>query len=71
MNWIGLLVVGSGVFSVMGAILDWDFYMEHRKARWIVALVGRFGARIFYFLFGVALIVLGVLITMGILTNRA
>ena len=59
MNWMGLLIAGAGAFSVAGAIADWDWFMESRKARFFVKVLGRTGARIFYGLLGLALIALG------------
>ena len=34
--------------------MDWDWYMNNRRARLIVAIVGRTGARIFYVGLGAA-----------------
>jgi small neutral amino acid transporter SnatA (MarC family) len=62
----GLIVIAMGLFSLLGAILDWDWYMNHRKARFIVKILGRKGARIFYAILGLGLIVLGVLLALGI-----
>ncbi len=56
----GLALVGIGAFSIAGAAGDWDFFMEHRKARLVAAIVGRDGARVFYGLLGTGLAVAGV-----------
>ncbi len=55
----GLLIIGGGSFSLCAAIFDWDWYMNHRKARFIVKIFGRQGARTFYGILGVVLIILG------------
>lgn len=62
----GLIVIAMGLFSLLGAILDWDWYMNHRKARFIVKILGRKGARIFYAILGLGLIVLATLLALGI-----
>jgi hypothetical protein len=56
---MGLLIAGAGAFSLAGAAGDWDFFMNHRKARIWVALFGRTGARAFYGLLGLGLVVGG------------
>ena len=71
MNWIGMVLVAAGLFAIIGAVLDWDWYMNHRKARRISAILGRNGARIFYVIFGLGMSVLGVLITLGIIKNNS
>lgn len=55
----GLFLVAAGLFSLCGAILNWDWYMNHRKARFFVRVFGREGARVFYGVLGLILIVLG------------
>ena len=55
----GLLIAGAGAFSIAGAAGDWDFFMNHRKARLFVALFGRQGARMFYGLLGSGLVLGG------------
>ncbi len=62
MEWI---IVGAGVFSICGAVLDWEFFMGSRKAQFFVNLIGRNGARWFYGLLGAALVIVGVLVSMG------
>jgi hypothetical protein len=51
---VGFLLAGGG-FSVLGAAMDWDFFMESRKARLFVSIFGRNGARIVYGVIGAAL----------------
>ena len=67
MNPIGLVFVAIGLFSLAGSLLDWQWFMNHYKARFFVSRVGRTGARIIYGLLGLALIVLGVLVTIGVI----
>ncbi|MGK7878734.1 MAG: immunity 17 family protein [Crocosphaera sp.] len=61
----GLFVIVAGVFSLCGAILNWDWYMNHRKARFLVKILGRGGARVFYGVLGLGLIILGGLLLFG------
>jgi hypothetical protein len=57
----GVLVMGAGAFSILGGVMNWDWYMNNRRARLITAIVGRTGARIFYVALGAAFMVGGVL----------
>lgn len=66
MNPIALLIVAAGAFAMAGAIFNWDFFMNARKARFLVNLLSRTGARIFYGLLGLGLAILGILGTLGI-----
>lgn len=69
MNPIGLLIAAAGLFSAAGGILDWEWFMNHHKARFMTNILTRTGARIFYILLGLGLVVLGVLIAMGIIKD--
>jgi hypothetical protein len=66
-NWIGLVFVAAGGFSIVGAVKDWEWFMGSSKAWLFVALLGRKGARVFYGLLGFALIVLGAAFLAGII----
>ena len=62
--WVPLLktaLVAGGIFAIAGAAFNWEWFMTARKARFIVAIAGRTGARIFYGVLGIALSVAGVL----------
>jgi hypothetical protein len=67
MNPIGLLVVAAGLFGIIAAVMDWDWFMNHPKARFMCSLCGRNGARVFYIVLGTALVVGGVLMAAGII----
>ena len=69
MNPIGLLFVALGVFTALAAALDWDWFMEDRKAQFLVRLFGRGGARIFYALLGFGFIVLGAFVAAGVILD--
>lgn len=55
------LIAACGLFSLVCAAKNYDWFMEHRKARALSAIIGRTGARVFYITLGVALIVAGIL----------
>lgn len=57
---LSVILIAAGSFTVAGAVLDWGFFMDSRKARMFVDLFGRKGARIFYFVLGAAFVVFGV-----------
>jgi hypothetical protein len=50
-----LFLLGGGLFTVVGAVCDFDWFLGHRKARIFVAILGRNGTRVFYALLGGAL----------------
>ena len=50
-----------GVLTIAAALLDWDWFFKNRRAKFFVDTFGRNGARIFYALLGVAIIVIGFL----------
>ena len=57
---LGLFLFPAGAFAVVGAIFDWSWFFRARKARFIVAVLGRTGARITYGVLGGALAGMGV-----------
>lgn len=58
---IALFLLAAGVFSVLGAALNWNFLLNSRRARLFMRLFGRNGTRIVYLLLGSGLVVLGVM----------
>ena len=66
--FVGLIFICAGLFSLAGAFFYWDWYMNHRKARLIVKIFGRNGARIFYALLGGVIAFLGVVVTFGFIS---
>lgn len=60
-----ILLVAVGLFSVLAGVFNWDFFFNSRKARLWIRLFGRGGARIFYILLGVVIIVLGIFSQVG------
>ena len=68
---LGLLLVLCGLFAIAGGVFDWGWFMSNRKARAFVSLLGRGGARVFYGILGSAIVILGLLITFGIIARRA
>ena len=68
MEWIFMVL---GLFTVAGALFDWDWFMLSRRARWFVRIFGRDGARIFYALLGVGFIVFGALVLFGLINLDA
>lgn len=56
---LSVVAVGIGLFTIVSAMADWDWFFEHRKAKFFVDAFGRDGARIFYGALGCAIIFLG------------
>ena len=57
---MGILIVGIGIglFSIFCSIMNYDWFIEHSKARLFLKLFGRTGTRIFYILLGAGIIIL-------------
>ncbi|MBQ8107975.1 MAG: immunity 17 family protein [Ruminococcus sp.] len=47
-----IIIILVGVFILAAAYFEWDWFFNNYKARPIVALFGRNGARIFYGVLG-------------------
>ena len=56
-----IIMALGGFFSICGAIFNWDFFFENYKARPVVKLIGRNGARVFYVLVGLFCIFCGIM----------
>ena len=54
-----LACIGGGIFSILAAAQNWNFFFESRKSRLFVGLFGREGARVVYALLGVGLLLGG------------
>ncbi len=61
MNPVGLLLIAAGLFTITGAYFDWEWYMNSRKARFMVTILSRNGARIFYGILGLVVVIIGAL----------
>jgi small neutral amino acid transporter SnatA (MarC family) len=55
-----ILFILLGLFSIIAAIGNMDWYFQTEGARFFVRYFGRTGARVFYVLLGLALIACGV-----------
>ena len=51
-TFLSLLVIACGLFSIVCVYKDFDWFMNHRKARFMVGAIGRKGAHIFYGVLG-------------------
>lgn len=56
---LGIFIL-AGSFALISSIFNFNWYFNSRKAAGIVSTFGRTGARIFYGLLGLALIVAGI-----------
>lgn len=59
--FILFLFIALGLFSVIAALFNFDWYFKTSGAMTFVSLLGRPGARIFYALLGLGLIACGAL----------
>ncbi|HLC04327.1 MAG TPA: Imm17 family immunity protein [Anaerolineales bacterium] len=47
-----IAIILIGLLSLLGAVLDWNWFIANRKVRIFVRLLGRTGARILYAILG-------------------
>jgi len=68
MHPIGVFMcVAGGAFSVLGGVLNWNWFFAMSPATTVVRLIGRTGARIFYVLLGLFVIAGGILAAFGLI----
>lgn len=59
------LFVAIGLFCFFCAYKDYDWFMNNRKAKVLVKIFGRKGARIFYCLLGALIFSVGFVLSIG------
>jgi hypothetical protein len=52
-----------GIFCIGAALLDWDWFFDNWRASFFVDVFGRGGARIFYGVLGIGLILASLSLT--------
>ncbi len=55
-----IFVVLIGLFAMVCSFMDFNFFMDNYKTKFLVSLIGRNGARAFYFILGLVLLAVGV-----------
>jgi purine-cytosine permease-like protein len=63
----GVFLTLVGLFSLVASIQNWSWFMNHRKAQFMVSVLGNTGARIFYGILGAVLAVVGCAALLGFL----
>jgi hypothetical protein len=66
------VILLAGLVTALGGYKEWDWFMNHRKARFFVNIFGRNGARLFYIILGLAISGVGIAGITGLvnLSNR-
>lgn len=57
-HWTAIFGFFGGMFAIFCAVMDYDWFMNNSRAWGFVKLFGRNGARVFYILLGLFLIVM-------------
>ena len=60
MNPVGLILIAVGLFSFAGGLFNWNWFMNTNRARALVRSIRPEGARVFYIVLGLIVIVFGV-----------
>ncbi len=58
----GLVILLAGLFSIVCAAFDFDWFMNNHRASLFVKLFKRNGARVFYIVLGIVLCIMGIVI---------
>ena len=61
-RFLPFLIIACGLFSLVCAVMNWDWFMNHRKAKFMISLLGKTGARIFYSILGLFICSAGVVL---------
>jgi hypothetical protein len=67
---MGIVIALVGVVLVGGAVFDWAWFMENRRAVRLTRIVGRTAARAIYVALGLGGVITGILMTVGLLDLR-
>jgi hypothetical protein len=62
---VNLIVIVIGIFVVVMAVANQDWFFERSRARFTVQFFGRQGARIVYGITGVVIVLMGIFTPMG------
>ena len=60
MNPVGFILIAVGLFSFAGGLFNWNWFMNTSRARALVRSIRSVGARVFYIVLGLIVIVFGV-----------
>ncbi|NOR89625.1 MAG: hypothetical protein GQ524_05165 [Anaerolineales bacterium] len=63
MNPVGFILIAIGLFSFAGGLFNWNWFMNTRRARALVRSIRPVGARVFYMVLGMIVIVFGVFVS--------
>ena len=64
-----LLIIAAGLLTMFSGIMNWDWFINRRRSTFLVALLGRTGARLFFILLGMIVTSIGLLLATGVLTS--
>ncbi|WP_072697110.1 Imm17 family immunity protein [Desulfovibrio litoralis] len=66
-----LVLIAIGLFTVWCSIKEYDFFMNDRRAKFMIKILGRKGTRIFYIIFGSVFLLVGVFLQLAVLYSLA
>jgi len=63
---MGIVIALSGALLAAAGAFEWNWFMNHRKARRLTSLIGRGATRGIYIGLGLAAVVTGILMAFGV-----
>jgi len=58
----GIVIILAGIFSIVCAVFDFNWFINNHRAQVFLKLFKRNGARVFYIVLGIVLCILGIVI---------
>ena len=63
---MGIVIALTGALIAAAGVFDWNWFMNHRKARRLTNVIGRGASRGIYIVLGLGAVVTGVLMALGV-----
>ncbi len=67
---MGVLFIALGLLSIAAAVFNWSWFMESRRSRFISGILTPTGARIFYLVLGLGIVLGGALDLLGYIGDK-
>ena len=64
-----IFLILGGLFTLAGGLFNWNWFMENRRARAVVSILGRKGARGLYIVMGLFLAIFGIVLATGFVSK--
>ena len=56
----GILFIILGITSILASVFNWGLFFDHWKAKPLIKILGRSGAKVFYIVIGIITIIFSI-----------